>query len=76
MAEAAAGTEPTVDYVDLSVTDDEAAELFRSHLGRTFRCAASEVAGIEANLSISNLDFSDYADAVSSDGVFRGFDDQ
>jgi hypothetical protein len=76
MAEAAAGTEPTVEYVDLSVTDDEAAELFKSHLGRTFRCTASEVAGIEANLSISNMDFSDYADAVSSDGVFRGFDDE
>ena len=40
MAEAAAGVDLTVDYVDLSVADDEDAELFESFPGNTFRCAA------------------------------------
>jgi hypothetical protein len=33
-------------------------------------------AGVENNLSISNLDWEDFADAVDSDGVFRGFEDR
>ena len=52
----------TVRYVDLS---DEP--------GRTFRCAAGEVASIEANLAIANMDFEEFADQVDADGVFRGF---
>jgi hypothetical protein len=72
--EAAEGREVTVEYVDLSVEDDEDAELFDSYLGRTFRCAAREVASIEANLAIANMDFSDFADSLDDEGVFRGFE--
>lgn len=74
-AEALAGGEITLDYVDLSVTDAEEAEDVGSFLGRTFRCSATEVASVEANLSISNLDFSDFADHTDPDGVHRGFGD-
>ena len=73
MAEASAGGEVSVVYVDLSVTDEEDAELFDSYLGRSFRCAVAEIASIEANLSIANMDFRDFADAVEGEGVFRGF---
>ena len=73
LAEASAGGEVSVVYVDLSVTDEEDAELFDSYLGRSFRCAVAEIASIEANLSIANMDFRDFADAVEGDGVFRGF---
>jgi len=52
----------TVDYVDL---DEEP--------GRTFRCAVAEFSSIEANLSVANMDFEDFADSVGPDGVFRGF---
>lgn len=48
------------------------AEDFGSFLGRSFRCAVPEIASIEANLSIANMDFADYADERG--GVFRGFD--
>lgn len=43
------------------------------HRHRSFRCSAKEVASIEANLSLANMDFEDFADNVDSDGVFRGF---
>ena len=57
------GTDLTIVYVDLY---DEP--------GRTFRCVVGEVASIEANLSIANMDF-EVADSIGRDGVFRGFDD-
>jgi hypothetical protein len=41
--------------------------------GRTFRVTATESWGVENNLSISNMDFFEFADAVDDDGVFRGF---
>jgi hypothetical protein len=41
--------------------------------GRAFRVIPSEMWGIENNLSIGNMDFEDFADAVDPDGVFRGF---
>lgn len=72
MREAVAGAELTVVYVDLSVDPEDAAE-FGDVLGRTFRCEVGEFASIEANLSISNMDFTDFADNVEEDGVFRGF---
>lgn len=75
MAEAVAGGEITLDYVDLSISDPEDAELFNSFMGRTFRCVVPEVASIEVNLSIANMDFSDFADHTDADGVFRGFED-
>lgn len=73
MTEAAAGGELTVDYVDLSVADEEDAEDLESFPGRTFRCAALQFASVEVNLSLANMDFSEFADNVGTDGVFRGF---
>lgn len=42
--------------------------------GRWFRCSAGAVQVIENNLSMANMDFSEFADGVGADGVFRGFD--
>ncbi|GAB3905050.1 DUF6924 domain-containing protein [Kibdelosporangium lantanae] len=41
--------------------------------GRTFRVPPLYFADISANLSISNMDFADFADAVDAAGVYRGF---
>jgi hypothetical protein len=41
--------------------------------GRAFRVIPSEMWGIENNLSIANMDFFEFADAVDRDGIFRGF---
>lgn len=41
--------------------------------GRTFRVIPSEAWGVENNLSLSNMDFEDFAGSVDDDGVFRGF---
>jgi hypothetical protein len=41
--------------------------------GRTFRVIPSEMASVENNLSIANMDFADFAESVDADGVFRGF---
>lgn len=73
MREAVTGNEVTLAYVDLSVVDAEEADEMGSYLGRTFRCAASAVASVESNLSISNMDFREFADGVGSEEVFRGF---
>jgi hypothetical protein len=43
------------------------------HSGQSFRALPGELAGIEANLGIANMDFDEFADAVDADGVFRGF---
>ena len=40
---------------------------------KTFRVIPSEIWGIENNLSIANMNFEEFADAVQPDGVFRGF---
>ncbi|MFE2182486.1 DUF6924 domain-containing protein [Streptomyces sp. NPDC059455] len=42
--------------------------------GRSIRVIATELWGIENNLSISNLDFEEFAASVDEDGVFRTFD--
>ena len=47
-------------------------DLFEDH-GRTFRVIPHEMWSVENNLSIGNMDFSEFADAVDDDGVFRGF---
>lgn len=39
----------------------------------SFRALSREVADIEANLSIANLDFRDFQESAAADGVFRGF---
>lgn len=41
--------------------------------GRSFRVVPREAWSVENNLSISNMDFSEFADNVDADGVFRGF---
>jgi hypothetical protein len=41
--------------------------------GRTFRAVATQVQGIENNLSIANMGFEEFAAATDEDGVFRGF---
>jgi hypothetical protein len=46
---------------------------FNQQVGRTFRSVPQEVEPIVANLSISNMDFFEFADRADADGVFRGF---
>jgi hypothetical protein len=38
-----------------------------------FRVIPSQIQGIENNLSIGNMDFEEFAEAVEEDGIFRGF---
>jgi len=45
-----------------------------SEPGRSFRVIPGEMWGVENNLSIANMDFEEFAEAVDRDGVFRGFD--
>jgi hypothetical protein len=45
----------------------------REERGRVFRVIPSETWGVENNLSLGNMDFSEFADNVDADGVFRGF---
>lgn len=40
-----------------------------------FRCVATELGGIEANLNIANMDWEDFSENTDADGVFRGFED-
>ena len=41
--------------------------------GHEFRAVPSQIQGIENNLSIANMDFEEFAEAVGEDGIFRGF---
>jgi hypothetical protein len=41
--------------------------------GKTFRVILSEAWGVENNLSLANMDYSEFADSTDPDGVFRGF---
>lgn len=41
--------------------------------GREVRIVASELWQIENNVSLANMDFDEFADAVDEDGVFRDF---
>ena len=41
--------------------------------GKTFRVIPSEAWGVENNLSIANMYYSEFADVADPDGVFRGF---
>lgn len=40
---------------------------------RTFRVVPASLWSAENNLSLANLDFEDFTDAVGSDGIFRDF---
>ncbi len=41
--------------------------------GASFRVSLVELWAVENNLTLANMDFEDFAEAVDSDGVFRGF---
>ena len=41
--------------------------------GKTFRVIPSEAWGVENNLALANMDYSDFVDSTDPDGVFRGF---
>jgi len=41
--------------------------------GRTFRVVPREMWGVENNLSLSNMDYIEFAESADPDGVFRGF---
>lgn len=41
--------------------------------GNEFRAIPSQIQGIENNLSIANMDFEEFAEAVDEDGIFRDF---
>ena len=43
--------------------------------GRTFRVPPQWFPDVSANLSIANMDFAEFADAVDESGTFRDFDD-
>jgi len=45
----------------------------RRERGRVFRAIPSTIQSIENNLSITNMVFFEFANAVDADGVFRGF---
>lgn len=42
--------------------------------GQFLRVIPREVASMEANLSIANVDFVDYVSSADPDGIFRGYD--
>jgi len=67
IADARTMTDPEHPLLVLDVDSDE------DRPGRTFRMVPAEVAGFDANLGISNMDFREFADHVDPDGVFRGF---
>lgn len=41
--------------------------------GREFRAPPSQIQSVENNLSIANMGFEEFAEAVDSRGIFRGF---
>ncbi|MFF0371235.1 DUF6924 domain-containing protein [Micromonospora sp. NPDC005087] len=42
--------------------------------GRTFRVPLRWYAEVSANMSITNMDFADFADTADESGTFRGFE--
>ena len=46
---------------------------FSENHGNSFRLIPSEVWRVENNLSVSNMDFDDFAGRVAFDGISRGF---
>ncbi len=43
--------------------------------GGQFRVVPEQLWGVENNVSLANMDFAEFATAVDTDGVFRGFRD-
>jgi hypothetical protein len=48
----------------------------QSEPGRAFRIIPSALWAVENNLSIANMGFEEFADAVDKDGIFRGFEEK
>ena len=48
-------------------------DLFEETTGNEFRALPAQIQAIENNLSIGNMDFEEFAEAVDEDGIFRGF---
>ncbi|MBO3741836.1 DUF6924 domain-containing protein, partial [Actinoplanes flavus] len=42
--------------------------------GATFRVVPSEMWSVQNNLTISNMDWEEFAENVDGDGIFRGFE--
>ena len=60
----------------VAITDPEMPVLvvdLEDEPGRTFRVVPSQMWSVENNLSLANMEFSEFADAVDQTGVFRGF---
>ncbi|MFE0652477.1 DUF6924 domain-containing protein [Streptomyces sp. NPDC059534] len=80
-ADAAADDDDALCYLfvadALTMTDEEhsllAVDLY-DEPGRTFRVPPRWYADVSANLTISNMDFAEFADAADASGTFRGFD--
>jgi hypothetical protein len=49
-------------------------DLHESDTATSFRALPREIASIEANLTLANMDFFEFGDNVDETGVFRGFD--
>lgn len=79
----AALADSTTEHVLLVIADTEAMRSPEHPLlcvdtlppGGTFRVISQHLWAVENNLSTANMDFSEFASAVDSDGVFRGFRD-
>lgn len=60
----------------LTVADPERPILvidLADEIGRTFRVIPSQMWAVENNLSLANMEYSEFADNVDPDRVFRGF---
>jgi len=79
----AALAESTTEHALLVVADDETMKnpelallcLDPLQPGGVFRVVPEHLWSVESNVSIANMDFSDFASAADPDGVFRGFRD-
>ncbi|MFE9058456.1 DUF6924 domain-containing protein [Streptomyces mutabilis] len=66
LADTATMTDPSSPLLAVDLYDEP---------GRTFRVPARWYPEVSANLSIANMDFADFADAVDGSGTFRGWGD-
>ncbi|MFG2723405.1 DUF6924 domain-containing protein [Streptomyces sp. NPDC048416] len=66
LADAATMKDPNHPLLAVDLSDDDP--------GRTFRVPVQWFAEVSANLSIGNMDFAEFADAVDGSGTYRGFE--
>jgi len=63
-----------IDGVTIRDTDHPVLVIdLRDQPGRTFRVIPSEMWSVENNLSLANMDFDDFAEAVDPAGIYRAF---